>query len=202
MYNICLDKEPVEYKGYLIRSDYRIGIQITLALEDFELADEDRVLCALELLYGNGIPDDMSLACDGMVWFLSGGRKCSDSESSLSGIEEVDDEVDDFVSTNNKVAYDFEIDSDMIYSALFSQYGVEIDKERIHWFKFLALFKGLKDTEFNDLMYYRTVDISKLPKEQQHDMRVLQNKYSIRKVTAQRRDELIACFGDDWKKHI
>ena len=85
---------------------------------------------------------------------------------------------------------------------MFSQYGVEIDKEKIHWFKFIAMFKCLKDTELNDLMYYRTVDISKLPKQQRADMRKLQDKYRIRKVTAQRKEELIACFGDEWKNHI
>ena len=203
MYNMLLDRYPTEYMGYLLRTDYRVGIQITLVLEDFELDDDERVLKALELLYGYGIPDDINLALNGLKWFMSCGKKCSgDSSTDYLDTSDIDDEVEDFVSDNGRIAYDFEIDSDLIYASMFSQYGVEIDKEKIHWFKFIAMFKCLKDTELNDLMYYRTVDISKLPKQQRADMRKLQDKYRIRKVTAQRKEELIACFGDEWKNHI
>ena len=200
---MLLDRYPSEYMGYLLRTDYRVGIQITLVLEDFELDDDERVLKALELLYGYGIPDDINLALNGLKWFMSCGKKCSgDSSTEYLDTNDIDEEVEDFVSDNGRIAYDFEIDSDLIYASMFSQYGVEIDKEKIHWFKFIAMFKCLKDTELNDLIYYRTVDISKLPKQQRADMRKLQDKYRIRKVTAQRKEELIACFGDEWKNHI
>ena len=148
----------------------------------------------------NGTPE-------GEDWWVT---VCFDGtdKSFVNAVEEIttnfdiDEEVEDNVSDTGKIAYDFEIDSDLIYASMFSQYGVEIDKEKIHWFKFIAMFKCLKDTELNDLMYYRTVDIAKLPKQQRADMRKLQDKYRIRKVTAQRKEELIACFGDEWKKHI
>lgn len=203
MYNALLDRYPTEYRGYLLRTDYRIGIQITLILEDFELDDDERMLKSLELLYGYGVPDDINVALNGLKWFMSCGRKCSDdSTTDYIDTSDIDEEVEDSVSDNGRVAYDFEIDSDLIYASMFSQYGVEIDKEKMHWFKFIAMFRCLKDTELNDLMYYRTVDISKLPKAQRADMRKLQDKYRIRKVTAQRKEELIACFGEEWKKHI
>lgn len=200
MFNLLLDRLPTEYMGYLIRTDYRIGIQILQALDDVDLSDEDRTLNALYLLYGNGIPDDVSVALNGLRWFLSCG---SWGSSDLSAdLESVDEERDRLVSSNDEVAFDFDIDSAMIYSAMYSQYGVEIDKERIHWFKFMSMFKSLKDTQLNDIMYYRTVDISKLPKYEQSDMRKLKEAYRIRKVTAERKEELIACFGDDWRRHI
>ena len=54
MFNMLLDRLPISYKGYLIRTDYRIGIQISLALDDPDLSDNDRVWVALSLLYGAG----------------------------------------------------------------------------------------------------------------------------------------------------
>ena len=56
MFNLLLDALPTEYEGYLIRTDYRIGIQISQALEDEELEPYERIGIALSLLYGNGIP--------------------------------------------------------------------------------------------------------------------------------------------------
>ena len=46
MFNMLLDRLPSSYKGYLIRTDYRIGIQISLALDDPDLSDNDRVWVA------------------------------------------------------------------------------------------------------------------------------------------------------------
>ena len=54
MTNIILDRLPTEYKGYLIRTSFRIGIQISLCLQDEDYSEEERVLIALNLLYGNG----------------------------------------------------------------------------------------------------------------------------------------------------
>lgn len=43
MFNLLLDALPTEYEGYLIRTDYRIGIQISQALEDEELEPYERI---------------------------------------------------------------------------------------------------------------------------------------------------------------
>ena len=56
MFNMLLARLPISYKGYLIRTDYRIGIQISLALADPNLSDNARVWVALSLLYGAGMP--------------------------------------------------------------------------------------------------------------------------------------------------
>ena len=59
MFNMLLDPLPGDYEGFLIRTDYRIGIQIALCLQDKELSENDRLLVALSLLYGNGVTHEI-----------------------------------------------------------------------------------------------------------------------------------------------
>ena len=55
------------------------------------------------------------------------------------------------------IALDYEIDADYIYSAFLGQYGIDlIDIEELHWHKFLALLKGLRESEMiTKIMSYR-----------------------------------------------
>lgn len=51
-------------------------------------------------------------------------------------------------SGSKDIVFDYEIDAEYIYAAFMSQYGIDlIDIEYLHWYKFLALFRGLKDDE-------------------------------------------------------
>ena len=55
------------------------------------------------------------------------------------------------------IVLDYEIDSDLIYSAFLGQYGIDlIDVEELHWHKFLALLGGLNEsTKLREVMGYR-----------------------------------------------
>lgn len=60
---------------------------------------------------------------------------------------------------------DYELDGDLIYSAFYEQYNIDLmatDKHGkgiyIHWHKFLALLNGLHDTRLNEIMSYRAYD--------------------------------------------
>ena len=55
------------------------------------------------------------------------------------------------------IALDYEIDADYIYSAFLGQYGIDlVEVEELHWHKFLALLKGLKEDEvISKIMTYR-----------------------------------------------
>ena len=54
------------------------------------------------------------------------------------------------------ITLDYEIDSDLIYAAFKQQYNIDlIDVEELHWWKFLALLKGLNGTKLGDVMKWR-----------------------------------------------
>ena len=49
---------------------------------------------------------------------------------------------------SNEIILDYEIDGAYIYAAFMSQYDIDLfDIKELHWHKFLALFKGLKEDE-------------------------------------------------------
>lgn len=58
---------------------------------------------------------------------------------------------------SKEILFDYEIDGTYIYAAFMSQYDIDlVEVKELHWYKFLALFKGLKDDEIiSKIMAYR-----------------------------------------------
>lgn len=52
-------------------------------------------------------------------------------------------------------AVDYAIDADYIFAAFMERYGIDLVESDLHWHKFLALFKGLRDTKLNEIIGYR-----------------------------------------------
>ena len=200
MYNMLTEKLPTKYKGYHINTDFKCGIKISLALDDWQLGDEERVLTALSLLYGEGIPDDMNIALGGLRWFLTCGKEAD--KASYSDIDDVDNAKESVNVKGDDISFDFEVDASNIYAAFLKNYNIDLTKTDMHWFKFIALFSNLKDTSLNDIMYYRTIDLSQYKGEQKAEMKALKERYKIHKITKQQVENLKIVYGQDWVKHI
>lgn len=143
MYNVLIDKFPVTYKGYLIRTDFRVGIQLYICNKDTSLSDQEKYIIMLRLLYGNGIPKNIKTALDGLFWFLNVGQEMKqDTTKSKKASKE-------------KEILDFEIDSTRIYSGFKSKFGIDLNTEKIHWFEFRYLLLELKDCHLSDIIEIR-----------------------------------------------
>lgn len=56
----------------------------------------------------------------------------------------------------NEVVIDYDIDAPYIYAAFLEQYNIDLlDVKYLHWFKFMALLRGLHDTELNRIISAR-----------------------------------------------
>lgn len=141
-----LDRLPEDYNGWLIRTDYRIGVQIQLCISDPELTENERTWTALHLLYGNGIPSDIQEAISGLSWFLS----CGD-ENSMQDEESGEDPL-----------YSFEQDASRIVSGFRKVFGIDISREKMHWFEFLPMLGDLKGTAFTSVIDIRGTDSSEI----------------------------------------
>lgn len=54
------------------------------------------------------------------------------------------------------IGYDYDIDSEYIYSAFLGQYGIDLLEINLHWHKFKALFLGLnKNCKLSEIMELR-----------------------------------------------
>lgn len=87
------------------------------------------------------------------------------------------------------IALDYEIDSDYIYSAFLGQYGIDlIDIDELHWHKFLALLKGLKEDEMiSKIMTYRCYEKSDEKKNIYEELRYA---WEIERISEEEQTEI------------
>jgi hypothetical protein len=170
--NLLIDLVPttvnIGNKEYEINSDFRISILFELMMQDNELDDKEKIIQALNLYYPE-IPEDINKAVDMLLWFYRGGK---DITSNGKG------------AGRGKIGqiYSFDYDDDYIYSAFLDQYGIDLqDIEYLHWWKFKAMFKSLKeDNEIVKIMGYRAMDLSKIKdKEQRAYYKKMKELYKI-----------------------
>lgn len=159
--NVDIDGHKVQ-----IDPDFRVGVGIEIEM----LSDEPDVLGMLTAFYPHGIPSNIEAAADRMIWFYSHTDSAeSDKESTKSG--------------KSGRFYDFIQDADALLASFQQAYGIDLEKDNIHWWKFRRLMFGLpNDTPFMQRVHYRVADVDKLPKEQRKHYRKMKRLYALKQV--------------------
>lgn len=171
--NLLIDELPtsvfIDGVSYEINTDYRIGIMFETMMLDSEISDADKLKKAINLFFGHNIPDDLSAAVDKIMWFYDcGKRKDNGSRRRRRKVE-------------NKRVYDYDYDDAYIYAAFLQQYGVDLQDESLHWWKFKAMFRSLSDnTEFVKIMGYRSIKITpSMTKSQREFYKEMQDIHAL-----------------------
>lgn len=154
-----------EFKVY---TDFRVWMQFEISLTKMCKNDFLRV----EYLF----PGDMPRYCN-INSLLKFSRPKNELPRQMFGARDV-------------IVIDYELDSDLIYSAFLGQYGIDlVDVEHLHWHKFLALLSGLNDsTRLREVMGYRCYEKST---EKEEVWRAkLRRAWEIDRMTAEEREEL------------
>lgn len=162
------DKVEINSEEYKINSDFRTSILFELLMQDSELTDEHKIIQALELYY-SVLPQDVNEAVDKLLWFYRCGKDIASQKGNGKG-------------KSVTQIYSFNYDDDYIYAAFLDQYGVDLqDIEYLHWWKFKAMFKALKeDNEIVKIMGYRSMDLSNVKdKEQKAYYKKMKELYKI-----------------------
>ena len=170
--NILIDPLPtsveIDNEQYEINSDFRTAIIFEMLMQDDEVNEYDKIFTALELFYPV-IPTNLQEAIDKIMWFYAGE------------VNNVNNSVGKGV-TKSEQQYNYEYDADYIFAAFLDQYGIDLNEiEYIHWWKFKALFKNLKeDNLIVKIMQYRSIDLRKIKdKEEQKRYKELKELYKI-----------------------
>lgn len=141
-------------RKYRINVDFRNMISFENKLQDRSASNQEKIEYGLRHFYPDfyykanynkllRLPNLYKDACDKLVWFYKGGREdYHKNKGSKKG--------------TNKQIYSYEFDDEYIYGAFYEQYRIDLAYDKVHWWKFKALLKSLKDnTEFVKIKGYR-----------------------------------------------
>ena len=196
MKNLIIDELPtsvsVDGDDYSINTDFRIGIMFEQLMLDNSIENEDKLLVALQMYFGADIPQDIEGAVDALLWFY----RCGEDDFGVTKSKH----------TSEKKIFDYDFDAPYIYAAFMEQYGIDLQDTPLHWWKFKALFKALRDdTEFVKIMGYRATQITKnMTQSQKEFYTEMKRRYAlpISKDEAQKNQDIAAALmnGGDVSK--
>ena len=129
--------ESVNVNGafYAVHTDFRYWIIFSrMLLEEHTYLDYD-------LFYINEKPADRKAGFDSLLEFFVNKKE-------LPRVFDSDSDVN---------VLDYDLDSELIFSAFMELYGIDLisEKTHLHWWKFKALLAGLHGTKLNEVMGYR-----------------------------------------------
>lgn len=169
--NLIIDKLPETVKidglQYPIHTDFRISILFEQLLADYELTEQEKLLQALRLYYPL-MPANIGAALEQILWFYRCGKEAKKTDE---GGED----------KPTAPVFDWDYDADYIYAAFMDQYGIDLQDADLHWWKFKALFAGLKeDNKLCKIMSYRAMEIpGDMPKAQKEFYKKMKKLYAI-----------------------
>lgn len=135
-------------KEYAFHTDFREWLRFESLITNGDVPEPARNILALRLIFPNDAPPDTEDAMSFILWFYRCGKEPARHS-------------DDSLILESRRVYDFEQDSDYICAAFAEQYGINLwHTGYMHWWEFRALFIGLHNTRFTDIMGYRAAEIT------------------------------------------
>jgi len=139
MFNPLLDDMPLDFEGLKLKTDFRQVLKFFRLQDDTELEQKEKyeltAMCFFDTPY---LTQKM---VDFIGYYIRGGEEPSKED-------------------NGEAVFDWNIDSYLIYSAFQQVYKIDLTTEHMHWWKFLALYKGLPAiTKLADVIKTRAMPV-------------------------------------------
>ena len=126
------------------------------------------VCTAVESFYHDPVPiDDMPEAFGALVRFSEGGADDSTGVSNDS-------------SPADALSMDYHCDAPYIAAAFQQAYGIDLTCEKVHWWRFRALLRGLpEDTRYASILTVRSKDTSRMEGDELVYWEALKDLYAL-----------------------
>ena len=151
MNNILTEPLPTVWHGRRIDPDFRHMVRLSAAYSHGE-TEADPVAFALQMcekFYTERFSaTDLERLYGWLIEFYRAGEQ--DAETG----------ADPANGQSHEPAFDYRCDAPYIVAAFQQAYGIDLTREKLHWFRFRALFAGLpEDTLMAKIMSWRTMDL-------------------------------------------
>ena len=149
MFNLLTDRLPetvmIDGEKCYLKTDFKNWIAFELIVTDRSLTDEQKLMAVLPICFGK-LPTNPEIAVKACAKFYCGERTKEKNRSE-----------------NSRPLYSFLYDDELIFSAFMSQYAIDLSSAKMHWYKFRALFKGLKaDCKIVEIMRIRSINLAEI----------------------------------------
>lgn len=171
----CPQYVEIDNKRYKINTSYRIAIKCNEIATDNSISDYERALAIIYVLFGDkGLKDSKNhnKLLELAMKYLSCGKE----------IEKTDEKPD----------MDYVEDMDYIEASFMSDYGIDITKEDMDWYKFTNLLNGLSSSELgnscilNRIRAIRNYDLSQIKdRKERQKMAKLKKQVELKKNKAE-----------------
>ncbi len=153
MADLLTDALPTVWHGRRIDPDFRHMVRLSSAYSHGEI-DADPIGFALQLcgqFYTECFsPDDLQEKYSWLIEFYRAGEQAAEPAAAkpVSGHD-------------TGPAFDYRCDAPYIVAAFQQAYGIDLTREKLHWFRFRALFAALpEDTLMAKIINWRTMDLA------------------------------------------
>ena len=173
MHDLLTDTLPTEWEGRAIDPDFRPMIWLLIRTRRAK-TDEDsaRMICeAVQRFFVEPVPGvQYQEAFESLVRFCQGGGPEDEERTGTGSSSDPQDEP----------VLDYRCDADYIVGAFQQAYGIDLTTEKMHWFRFRALFAALpEDTLMAKIMSWRTMDLSEYEGSMRDRYADLQERFAL-----------------------
>lgn len=207
-FNLLIDELPttveVDGSSFSINTDFRYGLLFNQCIDDDELDENTRLMQALNIGYKDNIPEDKIKAFKALIEFYS----CAildnrDIDKELEKQEKKDDESEEYedeYSGNCEIYFDYEKDSNLIYSTFLQVFHIDLIDSDMHWFKFIVLLRSLFDeNNLTKVIQFRAMKIdSKLSPDMKKYYKNMKEHYSLNKLSDAEKEDYKKKMMEQW----
>lgn len=163
---------PDSWHGRRIDPDFRHMVRLSNAYAHGRLDGEhpEEALAIMERFYHKPVPPEQLPDAYGcMVDFYRAGEQAAAGTAS---------EPDN--GPEKPPAFDYHCDAGYIVAAFQQAYGIDLTREKVHWFRFRALFAALpEETLMAKIMGWRTMDLSEYEGSMRDRYADLQERFAL-----------------------